>query len=123
MADEQHSLLGVVELALEPPFGGHVEEVVGLVEHEDVVLTAQQVLERQSFLFAAAEGAQRPVCDVAEIGAEGATTRLVPPHLDVVAARVAPGAERLGISHRVGFDMGLGEFQASSGIADTVRRQ
>ena len=102
VADEQHGLPGGVELAFQPPLGGHVEEVVGLVEHEDVVLSAQQVLERQSFLLAAAEGSQRPVGNVAEVDTEGAAARLVPSHLDVVATRVAPGAERLGVSHRIG---------------------
>ena len=101
MADEQHGFPGGVQLAFEPPFGRHVEEVVGFVEDEHVVLAPEEVFECQPLLFAAAQGAERPVGDVAEIDAERPTARLIPGDLDVVAAGVAPRGERIGVLHRV----------------------
>ena len=56
------------QLALEPALGRDVEEVVGLVEQQHVVVAAQERLERQPLLLAAAENvAQRPVGDVVEV--------------------------------------------------------
>jgi hypothetical protein len=63
VADVEHGLAGVTQLCLEPAFGRNVEEVVGLVEHENVELAAQQGLEREALLLAAAERSQRTVAN------------------------------------------------------------
>ena len=63
VADVEHRLGRSHELAFEPALGVDVEEVVGLVEEQDVVVAAQQHLEGDPLLLAAGERVQRTVAD------------------------------------------------------------
>ena len=56
VADEQDGLRGLHEPILQPPLRGHVEVVVGLVEEEHLVGSAQQRLEHHPLLLAARQG-------------------------------------------------------------------
>ena len=56
--DEQHGLRRRAQLALEPALAGHVEVVVGLVEQQHLLGSAQQRLEREPLLLAARERAR-----------------------------------------------------------------
>ena len=101
VADEQDRLARRPQLALQPPLGRDVEEVVGLVEQEDVVVAAQQDLERHALLLAAGERAQRPGGDLVEAQPDGARDALVPVLLGAVPTVVAPVGQRPGVGHRV----------------------
>ena len=121
MADEEHGLAARSQLALEPALGRDVEEVVGLVEHEHVVLATEEGLQREPLLLAAAERRERAIGDVAEVGAERPAGALVPEHLGVVAAGVAPLGERRGVAHRVGGGVRVGGVEPQRGAADAIR--
>ena len=96
----------------QPPLGRDVEEVVGLVEQQHVVLAAQQHLERQALLLAARE--RRAAADRRRRSVRSPTARVM--HSSqctsaVVAAVVAPVGERGGVAHRVGVGVPLGRGQ------------
>ena len=101
VAHVEDGLAGVAELALEPPLAVHVEEVVRLVEQEDVVLAAQQHLQRDALLLAARERSQRPGRGFLERDPDGSREALVPMDLGVVATVLAPVGEGVGVLHRV----------------------
>ena len=122
VTDEDDRLARLVELALEPSLGRHIEEVVGLIEHENLELAAQERFERQSLLLAAAECAQRSIRHVVERLPEGARRALVPQHLGVVPTDVVPCADRHRVLHRVFVERRLGRAQRIGGIAQARRR-
>ena len=111
VADEQDRLRRLPDPLLQPDLAGHVEEVVGLVEQQDLVGPAQQVLQHQPLLLAAGEGAQlavlRPVVGHAEAGDRAD----VPDHLEVVAAGVGVLRQRLGVAHLGPLVVGLHQRQ------------
>ena len=122
VADEEHGLAARSQLALEPPLGRDVEEVVGFVEYQHVVLAAEERLERESLLLATAERRERTIRDVPEVGVERSPGALVPEHLGVVAAGVAPLGERRRVAHRIGGGVGVGGVESQRGAADAFRR-
>ena len=98
VADEQDRLVGVADPLLEPDLAGHVEEVVGLVEEQDLVGTLEEVLQHEPLLLAAAEGRQGAVLGAVVGQAEAAHRADVPDDLEVVAAGVGVLRQRLGVA-------------------------
>ncbi len=121
MTDEQHRLAGVVQLPLQPAFGRDVEEVVGLVQHEDVELAAQEGFERESLLFAAAQGSQRPVTNGVERFTERPGDAFVPRDFQLVATGIAPCGQRFGVLHRFRGQLWFGCGQPTSGDLQPFR--
>ncbi len=124
--DEQHGLRRRAQLLLEPSLSGHVEVVVGLVEQQHVVGTAQQRLEHEALLLAARQRRElaepRPLERHAECG-DGA---LVPHGLVLVAPGIRVVGERRGVAQlRVEVvvldDRGLGGLEFDRGGADAAR--
>ena len=99
VADEEHGLLRVVQLRLEPALARDVEVVVRLVEEQQLVGAGEEGLEHQPLLLAAGEARRRAVLRAVERQAEGGHADLVPDGLDVVAAGVAPVHDRLCVLH------------------------
>ena len=123
VADVQHRLLGRDELTLEPALRRDVEEVVGLVEHEHVIVSPQQVLEREPLLLAAAQGRKRSVGNAPEVVAEGPSARLVPGHFELVSAGVAPRCQGLCITHRLAVEPLLGRGEPDGGGTEPCGRE
>ena len=122
VADEDDGLARLVQLLFEPALGRDVEEVVGLVEHEDLELAAEQRLEGKSLLFAAAECSQWPVGDVVERFIECSRRAFVPQHLGVVPADVAPRRDRVGVRHRVVVEPFGCPVESGGSVSDPCRR-
>lgn len=99
MADEEHGLLGLPELVLQPALAGHVEVVVRLVEEQQLVRSGEQGLQHQALLLAAGQRRRRAVRRLVERDAERGHADLVPDGLQLVAARVSPVDDRLGVPH------------------------
>ena len=85
------------EPRLEPALGGHVEVVVGLVEDEHLVGSAQQRLEHDALLLPAGQRRHLAPLGPLERRAEGGDGADVPERLPLVAADVAPVGERLRV--------------------------
>jgi hypothetical protein len=119
VADEHDGLARLVELLFEPALGRDVEEVVGLVEHQDLELAAQERLQREALLFATAQRAQWSVGDLIERFAERPRRAFVPQHFRVVAADVAPRSDCIGIRHRVVVEQGGRTVEPCRSVADT----
>ena len=103
MADVEHRLAAGSQLPLQPPLARNVEEVVGLVEQQDVVVAAQEDLQGDALLLATGERPQWSRRGLLERDADGAGQAFVPVHLEVVAAVVAPVGERVRVRHRIVF--------------------
>ena len=102
VADVEHRLAADATSSLSSQrLAVDVEEVVGLVEQQDVVVAAQQHLEGHALLLASGERVQRTVADLREVQADGSGDALVPVQLGVVAAVIAPVGERGGVPDRV----------------------
>ena len=101
VADQQHGLLRRAQLALEPALRGHVEVVVGLVEQQHLVGAAQQRLERQPLLLAAAQARHVAVLRALERDAERRDRALVPEGLLLVAAGVRVVGDRRRVRHLI----------------------
>ena len=99
VADEEHGLLRLVQLGLEPALARDIEVVVRLVEEQQFVGAGEECLEDQPLLLAAGEARRRAVLCAVEGQAEGGHADLVPDGLDVVAAGIAPVHDRLGVAH------------------------
>ena len=112
VADEEHGLLRLVQLGLEPALARDVEVVVRLVEEQQLVGAGEERLEHQALLLAAGEARRRAVLRAVEGQAEGGHADLVPDGFDVVAAGVSPVHDRLGVGHLGGLVVVLqhGEF-------------
>ena len=126
VADHQHRLVGLADAALEPDLARHVEVVVGLVEQQHLVGPAQQELQHQPLLLAAAEGGQLAVLGAVEGEPERGGGAHVPGDLDVVAAGVGVLGQRLGVAHLGGLVVGLHQRQLEpldlrGGLADPRR--
>ncbi len=85
---QQHGLLGRAQGILEPALAGHVEVVVGLVEQQHLLRTAQQRLEHEPLLLAARERADLAVLRALERDAERRDRAGVPHGLLVVSTHV-----------------------------------
>ena len=99
VADEEDRLGRLADASLEPDLAGHVEVVVGLVEQQHLVGTAQEVLQHQPLLLAARQRAEQAVARAVEGQAHRRGRAHVPRHLDVVAAGVGVVGERRGVGH------------------------
>ena len=95
--DEQHGLRRLAQRLLEPALAGHVEVVVGLVEQQHLVASAQQRLEGEPLLLAAREGADGSLAGGCEREAERLAAARLPERLGIPSADVAPARDRLGV--------------------------
>ena len=125
--DEQHGLLGRAQLRLEPALAGHVERVVGLVEQQHLLGSAQQRLEREALLLAARERRELAPLRTLERDAERGDRAVVPDDLLVVAAGLGVLGERGGVPHLrrgvVAFDERvLGCLELERRVAHACRR-
>ena len=80
---------------LEPALGGHVEEVVGLVEQQDGGVGGEQEVEHEALALAARERRGVAVADRVEARPDDAPAGRVPLALELVAPEVRPAADRL----------------------------
>jgi hypothetical protein len=97
VTDEQHGLGRVEEPLLEPALGGHVEVVVGLVEHEHLVGTPEQGLENDPLLLAPGQRRHLAPLGPLEGRPEGRHGADVPEGLPLVTADVPPVGEGLRV--------------------------
>jgi hypothetical protein len=128
VADEQDRLAGLEQPLLQPPLPGDVEVVVRLVEQQHLVRSLQQRLEREPLLLPARQRGQVAVLAPVVGDAERRDGHGVPGDLDVVAARVAPLGQGVGVGHLgclvVGLHEGeLGGLDGLPGGADGGRRE
>ncbi len=114
---EQHGLRGLAQTLFEPALAGHIEVVVGLVEQQHLVGSAQQRFECETLLLAAREAGQRAEPGAGERDAESGDRAGVPDGLVLVAARLGVVREGTRVPHLrveiVAFDdggLGILEF-------------
>ena len=120
VADEEHRLSTGAQLGLQPSLAGHVEEVVGLVEQQHVIVAAQQRLERQPLLFTAAEGAERTTFELGKWFADRLGATRIPEDLGVVSAGVPPLCQRRRVAHRIVGSCRLSTGKPGRGILQTL---
>ena len=101
VADVEHRLAGRHQLALQPSLARDVEEVVGLVEQQHVDVPRSRTSSARRFCSPPENVRSGRDATSSKVEADGAHHALVPEHLGVVAAVVAPVGERLGVAHRV----------------------
>ncbi len=127
VADHQHRLRGLAQAALEPALGRDVEEVVGLVEQQRGRVRAEQEVEHDLLALAARDLAHVAPPHVAEAAAHAAADRGVPLRLQLIAAELAPLADRDAHLHaRVGVadrQRALGAQQLEADLAQARRGQ
>ncbi len=109
--DEQDRLGRLADPLLQPGLARHVEVVVRLVEQQHLVRAAQQVLQGEALLLAAAQRAQRPVPRPLERHAHRRGGAHVPDHLEVVPAGLGVLGERRRVAQLGGLVLGLHERQ------------
>ena len=97
VADEKDRLGRLAQPILEPALSRHVEVVVGFVEQQHLVRAAQQHFQGQALLLAAGQRRELAVLAILEGQPDRGHRHRVPQHLDVVAARVAPVGQRVGV--------------------------
>ena len=100
---------------LQPALGGHVEVVVGLVEHEHLVGAAQQRLEHDPLLLTARQRRHLAPLGPVEGRAQRGHGADVPEGLPLVAADVAPVGQRLGVVELVLLGLALHHRAARCG--------
>jgi hypothetical protein len=123
VADEQNRFPGVVQLAFEPTFARHVEEVVWFVEDEDVELAPQQRFECESFLLPATECPQLASPHLVEVLTERSCDIFAPGDFKVVSPGVAPRGKGVGVCHWIVSEVRFGQLQSDRGILKTAGRE
>ena len=108
VADHHDRLLRGRDPPLELQLGGHVEEVVGLVEQQHRRLAGEQHLEHQPLALAARELRRQARPDLVEPGADDPAAGGVPATLELVAAQLGPLADRLAQPHSRARGVGAG---------------
>ena len=114
VADHQDRLVGLADPPLEPDLAGHVEVVVGLVEEQHLVRTAEQELQHQPLLLTAREGAERAVLRPVVGQRQRGHRADVPGDLDVVATGVGELRERVRVGHLRLLVVGLHQRQLAA---------
>ena len=99
VGDEEHRLTGLLQPLLQPPLAGHVQIVVRLVEQQHLVGPAQQRLQHQPLLLAAAQRPHLPPLRLLVRHAERGHRAHVPERLGLVPPRLRPVAQRLRVRH------------------------
>ena len=91
----------LAEPLLQPALAGHVEEVVGLVEQQHLVAARSSNSSANRFCSPPESVRERTVLDRVPGSPSTATATRVAQDLDLVAARLAPGDERLRVRELV----------------------
>jgi methylmalonyl-CoA mutase len=123
VADEQDGLPAGGDLPLEAALRRHVEVVVGLVEQQRADVGGEQHLEDQALALAAGERGCGPLGDGREGNAHDLVGGDVPHRLELVAAQVPPGGQRLGqVEARPVVPAGQAGLGSREPAADRIQR-
>ena len=126
MTDEQDGLRAGDQLVLQPAFGRDVQVVVGLVQEEHFLGSAQQRFEHDTLLLTAGQGGDLAPLRLLERHSQRGDRAHVGVCLPVVATDVGPVRQGLRIGHLVGLTVALhhaefGGVDRTGGQAHRVR--
>ena len=99
VAHHQHRRLRLPELLLQPPPGGDVEVVVGLVEQEDVGTRVEHEIEHEPLALATRQLADPSSRHVVDRRLHDPLHRRGPLRLQLVPAEIAPRGQRFRVRH------------------------